>query len=401
VEKDDIIYDYILNKKEFNDFVNEHREMNVELKVLEPATAGFLSLGQHGVKNQELGIWIGNYAVHYERLPSSDDEDPRVMITLYEKNAHNNNYDECLDYFNKLYEKAEPLDDMVKRIDETLYQKTIALSTPEIAQDWDRYVGTWNKDSPPEGDFLAKVIEELNKPKSKISILDAAAATGRETIFLSKRGYKIQANSIDRNLDDKLYQNLNDLENKSPLAKIHDIRLLDQYFGREKFDLVLLIGNVLARLLDANERRRVIHQCYRILKPGGKLIVDKRNFDKMLAHKEDNAIRSFDGFYQPKFYRAKYIYCGTSVRGWPISIDDKQIDFTFGDGTKSFGRINMYPLKSEPRDELKDLLLDMNFRVDIYRDYDYTSSVGDGEIIDYKNLDADFIVYVAHKPQRE
>ena len=205
LERDDVIYDYVLNRDKFDRFLTFHKEMNVELKVAEPE-AGLLAA--NGLKSQEVGIWIDTYCAHYDRLSSDNDEDGRVMITLYRKNGDATNYNRCLNYFNDLYDQAEALDTITENIDHLKYQEVIELSTPALAQEWDNYVGTWEIDMPPEGEFLLRVIKELNKSKSNISILDAASATGRETVFLSKQGYKMHANSVDRNLDKKLFQNL-------------------------------------------------------------------------------------------------------------------------------------------------------------------------------------------------
>jgi glycine/sarcosine N-methyltransferase len=402
LEEDDIKYDYILNRDKFDEFMKDHGEMKVELRTVTPSIAA--SSYKPGLKSQDVGIWIDAYCIHYDRLISDSDEKARVMITLYKKNGENNNYNICLDYFNELYDQAEPLDKFVERIDQTLYQKVIELSTPDLAQEWDKYVDTWNEDVPPEGHFLDRVIKDLKKSKSNLSILDAAAATGRWTIFLTKQGYKIDTNSIDRNLDNRLHQNLSSWLSTAEPHKIknytrHDLRLFDQFFRPRKFDIIILIGNVLSRLLNKYERERTIDQCFKILKPGGTLIIDNRNFDKILSNKSNPEILTYDGFYE-KFYKAKYIYCGKSVRGWPKCINDDRIEFTFGYRTKSFGCVTMYPLKN---DELQDLLVARSFRVDIYKDYDYANKIRLDQKIDNKDksLDADFIVYVAHKPPND
>lgn len=401
LERDDVIYDYVLNRDKFDSFLTFHKEMNVELKVAVPEKAGLLAA--NGLKSQEVGIWTDTYCAHYDRLASDNDEDGRVMITLYKKNGDATNYNRCLNYFNDLYEQAEALDTITENINRLKYQEVIELSTPALAQEWDNYVGTWEIDMPPEGVFLLRVLKELNKSKSNISILDAASATGRETIFLSKQGYKMHANSVDRNLDKKLYQNLTSRLTTDEQRRLrrsgYDLRLFDQYFGRRRFDLILLIGNVISRLVEAEERQRIIDQCFKILKPGGILVVDKRNFDKILAHKSEPLTNTYDGFYDHGNYGGKYLYCGQSIRGWPKDINERRVVFEFGNSTDSFGTISMYPLKSEPADELKNLLTNRSFIVDVYEDYDYGKRINQNQNFDYKGSEADFIVYVAHKPQ--
>jgi SAM-dependent methyltransferase len=413
VEEKDIKYDYILKRQQFEDFVKNHKDMNVTLRVAEPDCAEYLR-NEYKLESKELAIWIDTYAAHYDRILSDDSssENLRVRIILYRKDNDNENYNRCLSYFNELFndnKNSKPIQDIMQEADEEQKENPRILqeSTPQLADVWDRYID-WQIGPPPEGVFLTTIIDQLKKIPSKISILDAAAATGRETIFLYKHGYKIHANNIDSNFRSKLFQNLDTHIGKNHVDEIqktqNDWVLFSHYFKDHRFDVVILIGNFLSRLLDQSEIRRTIDQCFKILKPGGIFIVDRRNFDRIIAHK-DEGICCYNGFYE-KIYKGKYLFCGRVVRGWPKSIENDKIEFVFGDENRIYGpSFIMYPFKCNTvdnkncYDELKELL-DRRFeRVEVYADYDVQNGISQNPAINYTELDADFIVYVAHKPQ--
>ena len=231
-------------------------------------------------------------------------------------------------------------------------------------------------------------------------------ATGREAILLHKKGYKIHVNNIDDNMRFQLYDNLlkklskEEAEDfKKSRSHIASWLLFEHYFEDTQFDVVLLIGNFLSRLLNENERIRTLDQCFRILKPGGIFIIDKRNFDRIIA-KKDDGICSFDGFYN-KVYSRKYMYRGDSVRGWPKNITNDKIEFVVGEKAKEYQpTFKMYTFRDDTaeskndRDKLK-YLLDRYFQVKIYQDHNLEKPLDESP--DYSNVEADFIVYVAYK----
>jgi SAM-dependent methyltransferase len=276
--------------------------------------------------------------------------DNHIRIIQYDINHNKDHYEKCLNYFEDLYNSkdSKSLQDIKDEANIDIEKGNITKPldvTANLAKAWDKYID-WQKGDPPEGSFLEKIIEHLHKPKSKVSILDAAAATGRETIFLYKKGYDIYANNVDMNLRDYLIDNLKIYLGESYVkvpATTYDWRLFSKYFNR-KFDVVILLGNSLARLLKECEISRTINECYEILNPGGIFIVDKRNFDKILTHK-DKDICSFKGFYN-NFYKSKFLYCGQEVRGWPKSITKDVIDFSVGYNPETSNFIfKMYPFK--------------------------------------------------------
>jgi SAM-dependent methyltransferase len=192
-------------------------------------------------------------------------------------------------------------------------------------------------------------------------------------IYLHTKWYKkIWANSMDGNLRAMLYHKLDQIPNNDIKRVGNDWLVFSQYFRDLKFDLILITGNFLSRLLNEYERTRAVQQCFTIFKPGGIFIVDNRNYAKIFHYTENDVI-SYSNFYE-KFYNGRSFYSGTQIRGWPKSIGDKVVEFAIGSDTFTFQHtFNIYHFRGNTNlDELRNLLLCVvGFKeVDIYGDYD-------------------------------
>ncbi len=75
-----------------------------------------------------------------------------------------------------------------------------------------------------------------------------------------------------------------------------------------KFDAVLALGNFLSLIHDYKDRRRCLDQFFKILNPGGILIIDERNFTRILENQEEivSNNKNPDLFYR-KFYNKKEV----------------------------------------------------------------------------------------------
>ena len=100
------------------------------------------------------------------------------------------------------------------------------------------------------------------------SILEVGAATGRYTLPLAKRGYRLTAVDMSAALLERCRQNLADegLESRVQLV-VADARDLREVTER-KFDAVLLMGP-LYHLLEEADRRSALKEVYDRLRAGG------------------------------------------------------------------------------------------------------------------------------------
>jgi glycine/sarcosine N-methyltransferase len=241
--------------------------------------------------------------------------------------------------------------------------------------------------------FLKSVIPESS------FVLDAASGIGCESAVLINAGYAVVSNEIDANLAqvaEELAQK--DFGVKLDLRRYLWEELADNLPGGVRFDAVLCLGNSLC-LVDSDEGRRRSLQSFRqVLRKGGALIIDERNYRYMIEHRQQ--IRK-----SPMTFPAVTkdpMYAGRQVRGMPVEISEQQIVWRLFDAdhvrtlsemkARARGRpLYLYPFKYG---ELYELLIDAGFScVTVYADLELVSSGAMPEYAAVQN--AVFYTYVA------
>jgi SAM-dependent methyltransferase len=155
------------------------------------------------------------------------------------------------------------------------------------------------------------------------NILDTGFGTGCECILLHPRGYKYECNQKSELLRGFIEKRLNEYHVEEVPIYHHDWRELS-FTLEKRYDIVLFFGNNLSTLYDSEEDRdRVVKQLFEILKPGGVLLIDHRNYDKIKEYLKCVKQPSAETFYD-EWYSADYIFCGKKFRGWPVSLESPQ-----------------------------------------------------------------------------
>jgi SAM-dependent methyltransferase len=199
-----------------------------------------------------------------------------------------------------------------------------------------------------EGPFLKTLLSGYLDP----IVFDAAMGMGCESIWLTKCGYRVVGNEISPDLREVCFQ-------RASRAGIvlnhtcHNWLDLEKNLGRASFDVVLLLGNSLSLLEDPTERSDAARNLRAIVKPGGVLVVDERNFAYIRRCRAD--------ILQGRFrYSGRVIYCGKSVIGRPISIDDDRVTFGYFEKRTNglIGELSMYPFQEG---ELVELFKETGF----------------------------------------
>lgn len=231
----------------------------------------------------------------------------------------------------------------------------------------------WKKRREGENGFLVNQLSKYNAKK----IFDAALGDGCDSIYLIKEGFDVTSNEIDKVFLAKAIEN-SKIENVELKTTALDWRMLDNNIPESSFDTVIILGNSLTYLFSEDSRIEALAQFKKILKKGGLLIIDERNYQSIFDNRE-NILR---GKFQ---YSGKYVYCGTKVHGRPIEISNDAVKFEYTDDrNRKKAYLTMYPFK---RGELKRLLEKTGFRkIEQYSDYKL------GE-----NSNADFYQYVCVK----
>ena len=233
-----------------------------------------------------------------------------------------------------------------------------------LACRWDEFID-WQARAQAEQSFFQNRLKEAGAQ----SVLDAACGTGFHTVALAKAGFSVVASDLSpamvRQTTRACRAHRVDVE-----VRQADWRHLSDAMHK-RFDSVVVLGNSFTHLLAYRDRLLALQQFRKTLRPGGLLVIDSRNYDKMLE-----TARPFTG----DFY-----YCGRTVTCTPIIVTPDRIRFRY-DFQDGFQReLDAYPTRQA---ELSSLLTDTGFEdVAVFGDFRRP----------FERLDPDYVIYCAHR----
>ncbi len=229
---------------------------------------------------------------------------------------------------------------------------------------WDELID-WEKRARSEGTFFLDILDKRNVR----DILDVATGTGFHSVRLLEYGYRVVSVDGSANM---LVQAFENAQKKGYiLSTVHtDWRRLSLDVQGE-YDAIICLGNSFTHLFDEHDRRRVLSEFYGKLKPNGVLVLDQRNYDRILD----------EGFTS----KHKYYYCGENVSAEPIKAHEELVCFEYTFPDASVFHLNMFPLR---KTYMQRLLHETGFgSVETYGDFQET----------HKSDQPDFYVHVADK----
>lgn len=131
---------------------------------------------------------------------------------------------------------------------------------------------------PPSEAQISFLLKQLSQPSK---VLDLGCATGGYAIALAERGHEVTAIDLDGDmiqiLEHKLKQKHKPLSVDSRVGDIREVGSLT-----ETYDLIYCIGNTIVHLADLEEVETFVQNVYDRLKPGGKLVIQSVNYDRIL-----------------------------------------------------------------------------------------------------------------------
>jgi glycine/sarcosine N-methyltransferase len=118
----------------------------------------------------------------------------------------------------------------------------------------------------------------------KPAVLDMACGTGQHALALAQRGYPASGADLSQGMIARARQNAAEhgLQARFEAAAFGE---LAQTFGRESFEAVLCLGNSLPHVLNQPELTAALRDFAAVLRPGGLLVLQNRNFDHVLTQK--------------------------------------------------------------------------------------------------------------------
>ena len=215
-----------------------------------------------------------------------------------------------------------------------------------FAEKWDELIN-WEERAKSEGRFFIDLLKERGKHK----ILDVACGTGFHSIRLLEEGFNVTSTDGSPEMLAQAFRN--GRKRGHILSTVQaDWRWLNKDIDG-KFDAVICLGNSFTHLFSEKDRRKALAEFYAALRHDGILILDQRNYDRILD----------EGFST----KHKYYYCGKDVTAEPESIDETltRFKYSFPDGSVHY--LNMFPLR---KDYTRRLMTEVGFQhIETYGDF--------------------------------
>lgn len=237
-----------------------------------------------------------------------------------------------------------------------------------FVEKWDELID-WEARARSEGRFFIDLLRGRGKQK----VLDVATGTGFHSVQLVRGGFDVT--SADGNVDMLVKAFENGKRHGVLMRTVHaDWRTLTKNI-HGKYDAVICLGNSFTHLFQESDRRRALAEFYAVLKHDGMLVLDQRNYDRIL----DQGFSS----------KHTYYYCGENVKAEPEYMDEglARFRYDFPDGSEF--HLNMFPLRKA---YTRKLIGEAGFQsVKTYGDFVET----------YQEQEPDFFVHVAEKTLHE
>ena len=154
----------------------------------------------------------------------------------------------------------------------------------QFSEDYDRFVN-WDARLAYEIPFLqSEMGGPISSPNQSVSILDAACGTGQHAIALKELGFDVAGADISAKMVNTATENAQAAGFNIPFMQA-GFGQLAEAFAPGMFDGLLCLGNSLPHVLEDEAISNTLADFKSVLRPGGKLIIQNRNFDSVLkAH---------------------------------------------------------------------------------------------------------------------
>jgi len=128
------------------------------------------------------------------------------------------------------------------------------------------------------------VIAKLKEQFEFKSALDIGCGTGSFTLALAQNGIKVTGMDLSNSMIDAAKKNSLAYGLNIDFINSGMNEMLSNIDG--KFDLIMCMGNTLPHLLDKKDLSAMTSACKQLLNPGGHLILNLLNYDRVLGAKE-------------------------------------------------------------------------------------------------------------------
>jgi len=157
-----------------------------------------------------------------------------------------------------------------------------------FSEDYDRFVN-WEARLALELPFFRTLFHTHNVSR----ILDVACGTGWHAIAFAKEGYQVTATDLSSAMVERARANAAQASVEVEIRQLGFGELAGAVHGL--YDAITCLGNSLPHLTNEEKLLTALHDMHVVLQPGGILIIQNRNFDRVLERRER--------FVSPEVYR--------------------------------------------------------------------------------------------------
>lgn len=377
------------NGSGFRKYMRWHADNGVTLLRVDPGVALRKQKKFHPtIWTTDIGLWPRTCALLFEPRISQADRMKLQLSLRYDANR----FSEAIAYVKDVLEGAEelfldgrnrlrqrPLSDSDR---EDLHWSLDAIFEPGLASEWNDFVDSDARLGNREGQVIIDLLQSESHrngaEKADLQLFDAAMGVGSESVFLLKEGFNVISNEIDWTLIShaRRYADANGVELEFDR---YDWRHFEKKLPAATYDIVLCLGNSLTCLLNPQEMSKALEGLRSILRPGGLLVIDERNYRDMLAREQEMLDSNF-------LFPGSVIYCGEKIKAKPLEILGASDIAKLGyyDGDRLVGTFTVY---CYDKDEFATLLSDAGF--DIEKTY--------WDLKPEETDRAEFVTYVARR----
>lgn len=162
----------------------------------------------------------------------------------------------------------------------------------DLSSIYDRFVN-WQSRLDYEMPFIEDQLARLGKAQpGGLSIVDAACGTGGHAIALAQRGYRILGADLSLSMIEQARLNAARAGVSADFLRAgfgtiaKTLQATTPHIEPGSFDAVLCLGNSLPHVLTREELNRTLEDFGALLRPGGLLMIQNRNFNAVLEHRE-------------------------------------------------------------------------------------------------------------------
>ena len=219
----------------------------------------------------------------------------------------------------------------------------------------------WTERAKNEAQFIINNLRE----RGFVTVLDAATGTGFDSIQLILEGFNVT--SLDGSYHMLLKARQNAKKHKIKLSIIHSDWRRMRKASINQYDAIICLGNSISHLFTENEQLITLSAFYQSLRPGGILIVDHLNYERILKTGD--------------FERHKLYYTGKDIKVALEYFDAGLFRFSYTFPFDWIYFLHFYPILKA---QFKDLLSAVGFnKITVYGDFNQKYDVNESEFYFY------------------